>query len=95
MRTTPPALAERFTGPIVKMSDPHDGNADVWIDTVRRGRSVEIQVAVPRDSVIDAHDWFRAGDLMMVSGRVIGGRGRSLRVPEPQLFQRVADAQIF
>jgi hypothetical protein len=96
MRKTPHSPTERFTGPIVQMRDTHDDRGGmVRIDTVRRGRPVEIEVTVPSRSIDETHFWFRDNETMVVSGTVQGGRGKRLRILEPTTFSRVADTQIF
>lgn len=95
MRQGPKTQTDQFTGPIVKMFDDHQGSAEVWIRTVRRGRPCEIHVTVPKDRRLDAHQWFAEHDMMLVSGRLLSARGKPLRIPEPTRFTRLADTQIF
>lgn len=95
MRKAPQAGTERLIGRIVEMRDPQDGQSEVSVQTVRKGRACEIRVAVPPALVEQTHDWFRSHDEMIVSGTVVSARGKPLRIPDPTTFTRLADTSIF
>jgi len=95
MRSRPRPRFEQFTGPIVELRDPQDGRGEAWIRTVRRGRNCEIRVSIDEHTLGAVHQWFQRHELVFVTGRVESGRGRPMRIPDPETFGRVADTQFF
>ncbi|MFC4081787.1 hypothetical protein [Amycolatopsis samaneae] len=74
-----------FTGPIVEVRHlPNDPYGEVALQTIRRGRQVEIRVRLTEQQLDPAHEWMRTARTIVVEGPILRTPGRPLRVDQPE-----------
>lgn len=74
----------QMSGLIVEVRHvPSDRVGSVVLQTIRRGRPVEVRVHLSADQVHEAHDWMRESRTIVVDGKVQRDPGKQLRVDRP------------
>lgn len=74
----------QMTGPIVEVRHvPNDPFGSVVLQTVRRGRPVEVRVALSAAKLDPVHDWMCTSRTIVVAGQVQRDPGKRLRIDAP------------
>lgn len=84
LRTTIREPNQSINGPIVEVRHlPNDYYGEVAVQTVRRGRQVEIRVRLEKPQIAPALEWMRTSRTVVVDGRVDRTPGRQLKITAP------------
>jgi hypothetical protein len=79
-----------FTGTIVELRHVEpDPFGEIAVSTVRRGHQSEIRVRLPFDHYAQAWEWHRAGQSVLVEGKVRRSPGKRLMVDSPRRCEPV------
>jgi hypothetical protein len=75
----------QLTGPIVEVRHvPGDPSGSVVVQTIRRGRQVEVRVRLRAKQLDPTHAWMRTARTVVVEGNVVRDSGKPLRIDQPR-----------
>ena len=84
LRATRREPSMQMSGLIVEVRHiPDDPFGSVVLQTVRRGRPVEVRVHLSADELDPVHDWMRSSRTVVVEGQVVRDPGKRLRMDRP------------
>jgi hypothetical protein len=83
---------ETLTGPIIMVRhEPADPVGLIWVQAVRQGRQVEVEVRVNADVLDDVHEWMKQEETVVVAGNITRSPGRRLQINDPRTVEKLSD----
>lgn len=96
MRPLKKGNTETITGPIVQLRDDQAVVfGDVYIQTMRNGRSCEVAVRLRGDELEQSHAWFMSREVLVIEGTIESLPGRGLRLDNPVRVQPLRETLLF
>ena len=96
MRPLKKGNTETITGPIVQLRDDQAVVfGDVYIQTMRNGRSCEVAVRLRDDELKQSHAWFMSREVLVIEGTIESLPGRGLRLDNPVRVQPLRETLLF
>lgn len=95
LRSVKDEPAQSITGPIIEVHHlPEDESGWIGVQTVRSGRTVTVRVWLTAAEVMQALDFMRRTQTVVVAGRPIGGRGKPLEIRKPDRFASLEETML-
>lgn len=96
MRPLKKGKTETITGPIVQLRDDQAVVfGDVYIQTMRNGRSCEVAVRLRDRELEQSHEWFQNREVLVIEGTIESLPGRGLRLDNPVRVQPLRETILF
>ncbi|MBD1539333.1 hypothetical protein HC749_14305 [Arthrobacter sp. S13_S34] len=96
MRPLKKGNTETITGPIVQLRDDQAVVfGDVFIQTMRNGRSCEVAVRLRGEELEQSHAWFMSREVLVIEGTIESLPGRGLRLDNPIRVQPLRETLLF
>lgn len=96
MRPLKKGRTETITGPIVQLRDDQAVVfGDVYIQTMRKGRSCEVAVRLRGEELDRSHAWFQSREVLVIEGTIESLPGRGLRLDNPVRVQPLRETILF
>lgn len=96
MRPLKKGTTETITGPIVQLRDDQAVVfGDVYIQTMRNGRSCEVAVRLRGNELEQSHAWFMSREVLVIEGTIESLPGRGLRLDNPVRVQPLRETLLF
>lgn len=96
MRPLKKGKTETITGPIVQLRDDQAVVfGDVYIQTMRNGRSCEVAVRLRDNELEQSHEWFQNHEILVIEGTIESLPGRGLRMDNPVRVQPLRETILF